>query len=246
MGLTSHLHVEIDRETGLAVLEALRDEIESVVDDVFAAVADWDALAPCGHRVRRRPARRRLRPASARRRRPRSRRTSTGWPTTTSRSWARSRVDAVRGRGARLGAGCRAPASAVRPRRLRCRRPSACSRSPVRRCGPPCTATCRSTRSPCGASRPTAPAVGELRLLGLYTANVFSDGVERIPVVRQKVAEVLERSGFAPDGHDGRALEHVLATYPRDELFRLAHRRARRAGAGDRRAWGCGGGCGCS
>ena len=44
VGLTSHLHIEIDRETDLAVLEALRDAIESVVDDVFAAVADWDAL----------------------------------------------------------------------------------------------------------------------------------------------------------------------------------------------------------
>src|SRR5262249_48207888 len=59
---------------------------------------------------------------------------------------------------------------------------------------------------------------GELRLLGLYTANVFTDGVERVPVVRQKVERVLATSGFAPDGHDGRALAHVLATYPRDEL----------------------------
>src|SRR4029079_8922194 len=61
----------------------------------------------------------------------------------------------------------------------------------------------------------------ELRLLGLYTANVYSDSVERIPVVRRKVAEVLARSRFAPEGHDGRALAHVLATYPREELFRL-------------------------
>ena len=77
-------------------------------------------------------------------------------------------------------------------------------------------------------------ADGELRLLGLYTANVFSDSVEHIPVVRHKVAEVLARSGFAPDGHDGRTLEHVLATYPRDEMFRLVDRRARRADDGDR------------
>ena len=44
VGPTSHLHLEIDRETDRDVLDALRDEVESVVDDVFAAVADWDAL----------------------------------------------------------------------------------------------------------------------------------------------------------------------------------------------------------
>src|SRR5207342_2362401 len=41
---TSNLHLEIDRETDLTILDAVRDEIESVVDDVFAAVADWHAL----------------------------------------------------------------------------------------------------------------------------------------------------------------------------------------------------------
>ena len=71
------------------------------------------------------------------------------------------------------------------------------------------------------ASTPTARPSDELRLLGLYTANVFSDSVEHIPVVRHKVAAVLAGSGFAPDSHDGRALTQVLATYPRDELFRL-------------------------
>ncbi len=61
-----------------------------------------------------------------------------------------------------------------------------------------------------------------MRLLGLYTANVFSDSVEHVPIVRQKVARVLAESGFSPEGHDGRSLEQVLATYPREELFRLA------------------------
>src|SRR5262249_31498913 len=42
--LTSYLHLEIDRETEPAVLDALRDAIAEVVDDVLAAVADWDAM----------------------------------------------------------------------------------------------------------------------------------------------------------------------------------------------------------
>ena len=53
VGVTSHLHLEIDRETDLEILDALRDVIEGVVDDVFAAVADWDALRVDGDRLRR-------------------------------------------------------------------------------------------------------------------------------------------------------------------------------------------------
>ncbi len=44
VGVTSHLHLEIDRESDPQVLDALRDELVSVVDDMFAAVADWDAM----------------------------------------------------------------------------------------------------------------------------------------------------------------------------------------------------------
>ena len=40
-----------------------------------------------------------------------------------------------------------------------------------------------------------------------------------MPVIRRKVAEVLEGAGFSPDSHDGRDLLQILETYPRDELF---------------------------
>ena len=45
----------------------------------------------------------------------------------------------------------------------------------------------------------------------------------------------MARSGLTPSSHDGRALAHVLETYPRDELFRLVARRAGRARARHRR-----------
>ena len=35
------------------------------------------------------------------------------------------------------------------------------------------------------------------------------------------VAEILGRSGIEPDSHDGKALQHILDTYPRDELFQI-------------------------
>ena len=38
-------------------------------------------------------------------------------------------------------------------------------------------------------------------------------------MLREKVAEVLERVGFDPHSHAGKALMDILETYPRDELF---------------------------
>src|SRR3954469_11579898 len=43
--------------------------------------------------------------------------------------------------------------------------------------------------------------VGERRFLGLFASSAYTDSVRVIPVVRRKVAEVLERSGFSPDSH---------------------------------------------
>jgi glutamate dehydrogenase len=42
-----------------------------------------------------------------------------------------------------------------------------------------------------------------------------------IPVVRRKVAWVLDRGGFSPDSHSGKDLLQILQTYPRDELFEI-------------------------
>ncbi len=66
---------------------------------------------------------------------------------------------------------------------------------------------------------PAGAVVGESRFVGLYTASVYHDSVERIPVLRRKVAAVLGSAGAV--GHPARELENVLETLPRDELFRL-------------------------
>jgi glutamate dehydrogenase len=61
--------------------------------------------------------------------------------------------------------------------------------------------------------------VGERRFLGLLTSAAYTESVVRIPVLRRRVQEVLEQSGFAATGHSGKDLMQVLETYPRDELF---------------------------
>jgi glutamate dehydrogenase len=69
---------------------------------------------------------------------------------------------------------------------------------------------------------PDGKLVGERLFVGLFTSAVFHQSVRAIPLVRRKVNAVLARSGFAPDGHNGKALFHVLETLPRDDMFQFA------------------------
>jgi glutamate dehydrogenase len=65
-------------------------------------------------------------------------------------------------------------------------------------------------------------AINGLRLiLGLFTRDAYARLPAEVPVLRQKVRRCHERSGFAPDSRDGRALQHILDTFPRDELFQI-------------------------
>ena len=62
----------------------------------------------------------------------------------------------------------------------------------------------------------------EVRFVGLFTQSAYSQNPHEIPVIRRKIDEVVARAGFAPQGHDGKALLHILETFPRDELFQIA------------------------
>jgi len=64
--------------------------------------------------------------------------------------------------------------------------------------------------------------VGMRVFLGLFTSLAYSRPARATPLLRLKVADVLGRSGFDPQSHDGKALAHILETYPRDELFQIA------------------------
>jgi glutamate dehydrogenase len=61
--------------------------------------------------------------------------------------------------------------------------------------------------------------IGQHRFLGLYTAAVYTMDPAQIPILRRKVARVLELSGLSDDEHDGRELKRVLALMPQEELF---------------------------
>ncbi|WP_165644720.1 NAD-glutamate dehydrogenase, partial [Oharaeibacter diazotrophicus] len=63
--------------------------------------------------------------------------------------------------------------------------------------------------------------VGELRLVGLFTASAYTRSPLAIPYLRRKAQAVMDRAGFDPDSHSGKALLNVLESYPRDEIFQI-------------------------
>ena len=60
---------------------------------------------------------------------------------------------------------------------------------------------------------------GERRFLGLFTSQAYSRSPSDIPILRKKIAEVMRRARMPRNSHAGKALLHILETYPRDELF---------------------------
>ncbi len=60
---------------------------------------------------------------------------------------------------------------------------------------------------------------GEHRFLGLWTSSAYHRSPRDIPVLRLKVARVIQYFGLDPHSHDAKAVLNVLETYPRDELF---------------------------
>ena len=63
---------------------------------------------------------------------------------------------------------------------------------------------------------------GEVRFIGLFTAEAYEEPARAVPVIRRKIGQVLERAAQSAGGHNEKRLKNVLATYPRDELFQMS------------------------
>ncbi|HEX4157501.1 MAG TPA: NAD-glutamate dehydrogenase [Rhizomicrobium sp.] len=66
---------------------------------------------------------------------------------------------------------------------------------------------------------PSGKLAGERRFIGLFTSSAYSKRPSDIPLLRLKISHILQHAALAPDSHDGKALAHILDTYPREELF---------------------------
>jgi len=65
--------------------------------------------------------------------------------------------------------------------------------------------------------RPT----GEVRFVGLFTAEAYDQTASSVPLIRRKVANVLARAGKAEGSHNEKRLRNIVENYPRDELFQM-------------------------
>jgi glutamate dehydrogenase len=61
--------------------------------------------------------------------------------------------------------------------------------------------------------------VGMHMLVGLFTADVYTNSPNFVPVLRNKLDRIRERGGFRKHSHDDKILQNVMENLPRDELF---------------------------
>ena len=66
--------------------------------------------------------------------------------------------------------------------------------------------------------RPT----GEVRFVGLFTAEAYDQPTAAVPLIREKVANVLRRAAAQPGSHNEKRLRNILENHPRDELFQMS------------------------
>jgi len=64
--------------------------------------------------------------------------------------------------------------------------------------------------------------IGEARILGLWNSSAYRADPRQVPWLRHKLKRIVEHFPFAPNSHDGKRLQHILQTLPRDELFQAS------------------------
>lgn len=62
---------------------------------------------------------------------------------------------------------------------------------------------------------------GEVRFIGLFTAEAYDQPASAVPLLREKVARVLQQADATPGGHNEKRLKNILENHPRDELFQI-------------------------
>ncbi len=62
---------------------------------------------------------------------------------------------------------------------------------------------------------------GELRIVGLFTAAAYTEPPSEIPFLRLKVERIFNLTGIKHASHEGRMLQNILDTFPRDELIQI-------------------------
>ncbi|GAL03558.1 NAD-specific glutamate dehydrogenase large form [Photobacterium aphoticum] len=74
--------------------------------------------------------------------------------------------------------------------------------------------------------------IGEHRFTGLYASTAYHQSTTNIPLLSDKVARILEESGYPSGSHSWKALNNLLETYPRDELIQANEKEMLEVGRG--------------
>jgi glutamate dehydrogenase len=64
--------------------------------------------------------------------------------------------------------------------------------------------------------------IGEVRFVGLFTAEAYDQPASAVPLIRDKVANVLSRAATVPGSHNEKRLKNIVENHPRDELFQMS------------------------
>src|SRR6202012_824399 len=62
---------------------------------------------------------------------------------------------------------------------------------------------------------------GEVRFVGLFTAEAYDQPASAVPLIREKVAHARAPSDMAPGSHNEKRLKTIVENHPRDELFQM-------------------------
>ena len=58
-------------------------------------------------------------------------------------------------------------------------------------------------------------------IVGLFASSAYSHDATNVPILDRKLRQAQTHAGFVAASHDDTALAHILASYPRDELFAI-------------------------
>jgi len=65
-------------------------------------------------------------------------------------------------------------------------------------------------------------AIGEVRFVGLFTSESFTEATRNIPMLRRKAEWVMKQAGFPGGGHNAKTLRKIIEYYPREELWQMS------------------------
>jgi glutamate dehydrogenase len=60
---------------------------------------------------------------------------------------------------------------------------------------------------------------GEMRFIGLFTSRAYAEDADRIPILRRKLAAILEQGGWVKGSHDYKEAITIFNSMPKEELF---------------------------